>query len=151
MTTWKPSAVPVLKSLRSSLTMICAGFGILGEHADVERAVVVEQLDFGVEGRRLALARIVLHEVGRERRRRPRRLIELAVERDRPLRLRGLQPALVAGGVVIDAAVLRGLRGGDARPSRQTSRQRAGGRVACASSSRVYVRQWMVWQPCMFA
>ena len=59
-----------------------AGLGILGEHADVERAIVVEQPDFGVEGGRLALARIVLDEALGDRRRRPRRLIELAVERD---------------------------------------------------------------------
>ena len=95
MTTWKPSAFPVLKSLRSSLTMISAGLGILGEHADVDGAVVVEQLDLGLEGRRLALARVVLHEVGRQRRRCPRRLVEFPVERDRPVRLRGDQPAVV--------------------------------------------------------
>ena len=62
---------------------------ILREHADVEGVVVVEQPDLGFKGR----------------------LVEFSVERDRPLRLRRHQPALLAGRVVIDAAVLRGLCG----------------------------------------
>ena len=85
---------------------------IFGEHADVDGVAVVEQLDLGLEGRRLALARIVLHEVGRQRCRCPRRLVESPVERDRPVHLGRGQAPLVARRVVVDAAVLRRLRGG---------------------------------------
>ena len=84
--------------------------GIFREYADVDRAVVVQQLDFGLVGRRLTLAGIVLDEAGSHHRRRPRRFVQLAVERDRPLGLRRRELSFVASGVVVDAAVLGRLR-----------------------------------------
>ena len=40
-----------------------AGIVVAGEHAEIERVVVVEDAHLGVEGRRLAFARVVLDEV----------------------------------------------------------------------------------------
>ena len=88
-----------------------AGLGVFGEHPDVECGVVVEQLDFGVERGRLTFARVVLHEVFGNRRPGPRGLVQPAIEDDGALRLAGGEAPIAASGVVVDAAVLRGLRG----------------------------------------
>ena len=79
-----------------------AGLGVLGEHADVERAVVIEQPDFGVVGRRRAFARIVLDESIGQRSTGPGWLVELAVEHDRPRGLRRRQLAIAASRRVVN-------------------------------------------------
>ena len=111
-----------------------AGLGILREHADVDGAIVVQQPDLGLVGRRLALARIVLHEAGGQRRRRPRRLVELAVERDRPLRLRRLQPPVSRAPCRNRSRRSAWSAPRPGPPIRQTARQRPLVRVACANS-----------------
>ena len=75
---------------------------VLGEHAEVERVVVVEHAHFGVEGRRLALARVVLDEVLATGASRQAGFVERPVERHRCGGPNGQQPPFEPRRFVVD-------------------------------------------------
>jgi hypothetical protein len=69
------------------------------------RVIVVEQLDLGVEGRRLAFSRVVLDEILGDRRRQPGGFVETPVEFDRTRRSRGDEFPIASCGRVINGIV----------------------------------------------
>ena len=94
MTIRKPSLVGGVEVLLQVVDDDAAGLGIVGEHAEVEGVVVVEHPHFGVEGRGLALARIVLNEAARDRRLAPGGSVERAVERHEAGGANSLKPPI---------------------------------------------------------
>ena len=108
--------------------MMPAGSSSLREHAEVERLVVVEHPDLGIEGGRLAFPRLVLHEVARERRLGPRGLVERAVESNRAGRADGREMAGAARGVVSHLTALSGCRStGGQGDAKDRQHERTGG------------------------
>ena len=85
-----------LKSFVSSLVRMRVRLAIVREHAEVEVVRVVEHAHFGVFGRRLSFARIVLDEAASRPAPGPVRLVQRAVDRDRTGGPHGRQPALEA-------------------------------------------------------
>ena len=68
MTMRKASLAAVLKSFFRSLNNDRRGIVVSGEDAEVDRLVVVQDADLGVERGGLALVRLVLQEAGGDRR-----------------------------------------------------------------------------------